>query len=186
MLKLSVLICTLPNRIQFLNKLLEILSPQMTDEVELIYLGDNKKISVGEKRNKLIAIANGEYISFIDDDDIVAEDYVQEILNGIKLKPDVFCFGAYRHQDGKKDRAVEYSLKFLKDRNTPSLYERLPNHLMVWKKSIVCEFEHLNYGEDGLWAKKMKEIAKTQQRTKRILYQYYFDSKTTETQSFLK
>ena len=34
------------------------------------------EMSVGEKRNKLIHMAKGEYFSFIDDDDLVSESDV--------------------------------------------------------------------------------------------------------------
>ena len=37
-------------------------------------------MSVGEKRNKLIHMAKGEYFSFIDDDDLVSEEYVDQGL----------------------------------------------------------------------------------------------------------
>ena len=37
-------------------------------------------MSVGEKRNKLINMAKGEYFSFIDDDDLVSEEYVDQVL----------------------------------------------------------------------------------------------------------
>ena len=39
---------------------------------ELLVFG--AEMSVGEKRNKLIHMAKGEYFSFIDDDDLVSEE----------------------------------------------------------------------------------------------------------------
>ena len=54
------------------------------DKVELLVLIDNKKRTLGAKRNEMIGLAKGEYVVFIDDDDLVSEDYVESILEAIK------------------------------------------------------------------------------------------------------
>lgn len=182
-MKLSILICTIPARVNnYLSPLLSSLEPQLTDDVELLYLGDNKRRTVGAKRNSLINLAQGEYICFIDDDDKVSYDYVETILNN--LGADVICFQAYKHHNGRKDRAVMYSLKFKCDRDRPGIYERLPNHLMVWRKALVVPFKDISYGEDQDWALRMKERAETQMVINRKLYDYYFDEGNTQTQNF--
>lgn len=68
-IKLSILIPTVPRRKAHLERLLATLEPQLTDEVELLVLMDNKKSLIGSKRQKMIDISQGEYIVFIDDDD---------------------------------------------------------------------------------------------------------------------
>ena len=68
-IKLSILIPTVPRRKEHLERLLATLEPQITDEVELLVLMDNKKSLIGSKRQKMIDISQGEYIVFIDDDD---------------------------------------------------------------------------------------------------------------------
>jgi hypothetical protein len=58
-IKLSILVCSIVERTSnFLPNIIDILKPQLTSEVELIVLSDNKVISVGEKRNKLISLSN--------------------------------------------------------------------------------------------------------------------------------
>ena len=115
-MKWSILICTLENRKHFLERLLNILLPQIgeytvdgdvyTGSVEIRILSDNKEMSVGEKRNKLIHMAKGEYFSFIDDDDLVSEEYVDQVLRKLRKNPDVVTFWGYRFHNGKKDRLV--------------------------------------------------------------------------------
>jgi hypothetical protein len=86
-----------------------------------------------------------------------------------------------------KDREVVYSVAFEKDENGFP-YKRIPNHLMVWKKSLVAHipFDEVNYGEDSSWAVKVQQakVIRRPQTSKKILYHYYFNQKTTETQKF--
>ena len=89
--KLSILICTIIERKNLLNRLLNILNKQKTDDVEVLVESDNKQISIGEKRNKLLNKAVGDYVAFIDDDDLVSDDYVKKVLQAIESKPD--CCG---------------------------------------------------------------------------------------------
>lgn len=84
------------------EKLLEVLEPQLTDEVEALLTDDGchenrldkfKKIKITHleenkgqtyARNIAIESAKGEYLAFIDTDDMIAPDYVETLLNAIK------------------------------------------------------------------------------------------------------
>jgi hypothetical protein len=48
--------------------------------VEHLILSDNRKRSIGAKRQALLDIARGQYIAFVDDDDDIADGYVEELL----------------------------------------------------------------------------------------------------------
>ena len=187
-MKLSILVLTTPKRLStFLPKIVTELCLQAEGkDVEVLWLGDNYKRTVGAKRNALIEICKGEYFCFVDDDDWVVSDYVTTILQGLQDKPTVFCFGAYRHHNGKKDREVRFGVEYKTDKNSTGAYFRIPNHLMVWNKKSVegVRFEELNFGEDSKWAMEVLKLIKKQSRTRKILYQYYFNSSTTETQNF--
>ena len=196
-MKWSILICTLENRANFLTRLLDALVPQLgssvqggsgnykvitSENVQICILSDNKQMSVGEKRNKLIEASDGDYVSFIDDDDMVSPEYVQSVLRALKQQPDVVTFWAFRYHNGNKDRRVDYDIKYQQDLNPPQKYERLPNHLCVWKKSLTLPYKEISYGEDADWAQRMKGRALTQVKIDKILYHYYFNQLTTETQ----
>jgi glycosyltransferase involved in cell wall biosynthesis len=83
----SILIAAIPERYHsahgLLHSLLEQQSVARMQDVELIYCMDNRRRCVGAKRNDLLAMAKGEYVSFVDDDDEVASDYVQKIYRAI-------------------------------------------------------------------------------------------------------
>jgi glycosyltransferase involved in cell wall biosynthesis len=46
-------------------------------DIELIAFFDNKKRTIGKKRDEMLDLAKGEYLVFIDDDDRIAPDYVK-------------------------------------------------------------------------------------------------------------
>lgn len=197
-MKLSILICSLYERKIRLEHLLEILLPQIGEfsfqpgdvshytgeKVEILICTDNKELKVGAKRNKLVESAKGDYVSFIDDDDIVSGEYVHSILNATKFSPDVINFWAYRFHNGKRDRRVDYDIKYDCDKDRPNIYQRMPNHLSVWKRSLVLPYKEINYGEDAEWAARMKGKALTQRKIDKILYSYLFDQDVTQTQNF--
>jgi glycosyltransferase involved in cell wall biosynthesis len=91
-IKLSILIPSVLSRYEKLGRILDQLKPQITDEVEVVVHTDNKKISLGDKRNKLLSLANGEYIVMIDDDDRITEDYVFELLKAIESGAECICY----------------------------------------------------------------------------------------------
>lgn len=189
-MKLSILICTTETRVNtFLPTIIDELSNQAKGlPVEILYLGDNKKRSVGQKRNDLIGLAQGEYFTFVDDDDRVAPTYVQDIVKQIDKKPDLITFYAFRVHNGKPDRIVMYDFRYPKDENKEGRYQRMPNHLMCWRKEAVKDFKFIstNYGEDSDWATRVKRDGKFKKvvEIKKVLYYYDFNIRTTETQNF--
>lgn len=82
----------------YTSELLDCLNPQITDDVEVIIVDDGSKKpfktkyewarvirkrngGVSSARNIGIERSSGEYLSFIDADDLVADDYVQQIIS---------------------------------------------------------------------------------------------------------
>ena len=87
----SILICSLYKRNHYLKRLENILNKQLHNDIEIIYAVDNGEMSIGDKRNKLLNSThdNSEFLAFIDDDDLVSENYVSIILNALYQCPDV-------------------------------------------------------------------------------------------------
>ena len=132
----SILIAAIPERFHsvqpLLYSLLESQSVARMPNVELLYLMDNRRRSVGAKRNDLLAAARGDYISFIDDDDEVATDYVQRIHRAIvetrktEAPADVICFEQHAHlQPHGVRHECHYSLCYYHERS-PEQRRRSP------------------------------------------------------------
>lgn len=151
--------------------------------VEIVICTDEKKLKVGEKRNLLLKAATGSYVSFVDDDDIVSDDYVSELLTAMKSDCDIIVFDVIMYQNGKKMFDVSYDKDYRRDYSEGNQAFRLPNHIMCFKSSIAKghEFMKINYGEDGIWARKVNRRIKTQHRIDKVLYYYYFDTELSET-----
>ncbi len=201
-MKLSILICSINKRQKVLLKMLEVLYTQIgphtikpireknckfyqitSNDVEVLVCIDNKEMRVGTKRNLLISKSSGEYIVFVDDDDIISNDYVASLLKGIKTKKDVILFDVEISINGSKFKKVKYDANYFKDRDLRDHYERIPNHIMCWRRKIVkVNFPNISLGEDAVWSKKMKKYIKSQAKIDKTLYFYIFNQKTTETQ----
>ena len=184
-MKLSILICTVRSRIdEYLPKLLDRLLPQCTKDVQVLWLGDNKTMTVGEKRNKLLDLAMGEYVAFVDDDDMVSEDYIDVLLKGANTGADVFNFVVKCSVNGGEYLPVYYDARFSRNRNLPGKYERLPNHIMCIKRELALKagFPHKSMSEDDEFAKRLHKYIKTQSFTGDVLYYYTFSHQTSETQ----
>lgn len=182
--KLSILICTLPSRIFTFAGLITRLKHQVEGlPVELLWLGDNKNMSVGLKRNHLLHTATGEYTCYIDDDDHVPPNYVSAILKAAEFNPDVIAFDAEISENDGPWKRVVYDKDFPGDRNFPDHYERWPNHLTPVKRGIALSvgFPNKSSHEDFDFAKGIHELIKTQVRIPEILYYYDYSSERSET-----
>ena len=91
-MKLSILICSLEDRLVQLQQLrTKLIDQSDMDVVEILTETDAGEMHTGAKRNKLLLQAKGDYIAFVDDDDMVSDDYVSKILKAIETNPD--CCG---------------------------------------------------------------------------------------------
>ena len=210
-MNLSILVCSLQKRLTLFANLCEHLQNQAAkypNEVEVLWLGDNKTMSVGEKRNKLLSLAKGDYVCFVDDDDWVADDYIDEILKGIEQKPDCVCFNAIYTSDtaaahpkplpsrgalkvlpneegrGGAGILVEYSLRNLLNVDEPGKPRlRVPNHLIPIKREYALKtmFLEKSFGEDTDYGLRVRRLLKTEYRIEKPLYHYRFSATTSET-----
>lgn len=179
---LSILICSLKDRANTLGVLLENIYRQIGDSpVEVLVLTDNKKRTTGEKRNNLLQISNGEYIVFIDDDDIVYDNYVSEILKAIQTKPDcVSTVGHYSIDGGQK---ITWKLsKDFTDHDRGILYRRT-NHLSPVKRelALLAGFPKISNAEDKAYSEALNKYLKTETFIDDPIYHYDY---RTENKSY--
>lgn len=171
---LSVLICSLHNRKASLDKLLERLIPQMNAFTEVIIAADNGEISIGAKRNKLLDSANGEYICYIDDDDLVSENYISRILKALEAKPDCVGIEGMITVGGKNPKKFLHSIRYQVWEEKDGVYLRYPNHLNPIKKLLALQarFTQKNHGEDADYSDRVKPLLKTEVYLDEPIYFY--------------
>lgn len=190
----SILICGLPERYHtvqpLLYSLLEKQSVARLSDVELLYFMDNRRRSVGAKRNALLDAARGEYVSFIDDDDMVADDYVRRIYDAIvatrrQTPPaDVICFGqrATLQPHGVTHEctySIQNKTRELRPTDRPGVFAWTgpPAHTMVWRRAMLegLRFPDRQFGEDVELVDEACKRAKTEIQIAHSLYEYRFD-----------
>jgi hypothetical protein len=150
-------------------------------------LTDNKKRTIGDKRNDLVVASRGEYLAFIDDDDDVGEDYVGDILKAIEFNPDVIVFNEQATLNGENPFVVRPGIEYV---NEPCKkvngkwidIRRRPWHWCVWKSSIAKteRVPDSSWGEDALWVERLFPKVKTQHRIDKILRFYRYDKTKSE------
>lgn len=159
-MSLSLLIPTVPQRKTYLARLLAVLEPQLTDDVELLIGEDDGELTIGEKRNDLILAAYGTYIAFIDDDDMVAPDYVARILRALESEPDAVGFRSIRTVDGKRDTLTIYSHANAVIEQVNGVYMRPIMHLnpVKWDLARKVMFKPMSFGEDTDYAMRLRPL----------------------------
>jgi len=182
MKKWSILIPSVVNRPQLLDRLVSRLAPQVKEfdgGVEVVIFWNNYERQLGELRQLMLVDAQGEYVNFIDDDDLVVEDYVKTIfplLDGV----DYIGFMVDFYSNGTKvNKPVMHSLKcegWYEDSNG---FYRRGVHTNPIKRDIALA--HANYDqsdytskrpEDVLYAKNIDPYLKTEHYIPRPLHIY--------------
>jgi len=181
----SILICTLEGRKEYLERLMQALSPQIKgkeDLVEILGETDDGSLSIGLKRNRLLERAKGEYIAFVDDDDMVSSDYVSKILDALEEGPDVVGMHLIHFDDGNFAGLTYHSLKYRswfenQDKSTGLMrYYRNPNHLNPVKREYALEtrFPEISMGEDKDYSGNLLQYLETKEYITEPIYYYLF------------
>ena len=186
---LSILICSLHSRREkFYKNLITELEKQLKEYknahyIQIVSIIDNKKMTVGHKRNQLIECANGDYLCFVDDDDRVSDDYIKELHTAIQTNDDCICFDVEVKLNKNKPMIAHFG-NYKVNKNLKTHYERMPNHLMAVKTEIAkkCKFPEVNFKEDDIYGFRMAKFIKSIHKINKVLYYYDFNSQTTETQ----
>ncbi len=178
----------LPKILNQLEAQYNFLSVEDKEKVEILTLIDNKKTMVGEKRNIMLFIAQGDYVVFVDDDDRISDDYIKTLLEATKTNSDIITFKAEVSLNGEEPKECIYSMDFETDQNKHNKYYRLPNHICCIKREIALsiKFPSVVYGEDSAYSKLLKPILKTQTFIDKTLYYYDYNDKTTIKQNKLE
>lgn len=178
---LSILLPTVLERQLLFAKLhYHILRQAKGKPVEVIVACDNKEISIGKKRQNLLEAATGEYIVYIDDDDWVADDYVDSILGALESKPDCVGFLIRCTSGGANPRMAKASLKYKRwgenedgFAHTRSPYQKTPVRREL---ALRAGFPDLRYAEDRAYSTKLVPLLKTEEFINKVLYHYRFQN----------
>lgn len=198
-IKLSIIIPAY-NAEPYIEHLITRLKPQITDEVEVLVIDDGSKFpylspydwvkvtrkengGVSSARNKGLDIAKGEYIAFIDADDLVSENYVDTILGKIKAEHFDYCYLSWKTFGGKWNYQVR--LRSVEDKFPPF-------NLCVWnriyKRSMIGDIrfnKNKKVAEDAQFIREVSEDGKKKAYIADYMY-YYRDTPNSLTKRCMK
>lgn len=184
----SILTPSVPERLAKLAALTTRLNLHIGDKpVEHLVLMDNRKRTIGEKRDALLRAARGDYVAFVDDDDAVSDDYVSSILNVIHggphaSGPDVITFHQRATVNGAEGE-IHFGLGNPNEEFKPGdVTKRNAWHVCAWRRAlaILSNFPPVNYGEDWQFASKLCSLAGlTSVHIPRVLHHYIYSDETT-------
>jgi hypothetical protein len=196
-MKFQILILTQRARAEMLLQLLSILEQQISalglnkfDQVDILICEDepgswmrwsdgSSPVQVGEKREAMRQKSQGEYICFLDDDDLIAPNYISSILpllDGV----DQVGFEVKMYSGHELQAPVYHSLKYGKWINPVNgrmglegAYCRDISHINPMRRELALQVPMSGgIGEDCRWAAAMRGKVKTEHYVNSALYYY--------------
>ncbi len=175
MVKLSIII-PFYNTYDLTCELLNELKKQLTSEVEVLICDDsndlrldayadiatifhsNKRQGLSKARNICLDAASGEYIAFIDSDDMISNNYIKVLLKSIdEIHTDIIVFDWM-------------------DKNTKEVCHHPENYAVwkaIYKRKIIPRFhEELWYNEDVPFQEELDKLKCTKDFINNALYYY--------------
>jgi hypothetical protein len=184
-------ILTVPQRKDKLLRLIKTIKDQtlisIANRIELIIVNDDGTRTVGDKRNEVLDKANGKYVCFIDDDDLVSLNYIPKIFN--KLDKEIYdgigFWGLYYVSEKPTmlfNHANINNGHFKKDGKQ---YRPL-NHLNPVRTEIAkaIGFPDKNYAEDADYCDRLLEsgLVQSEYNFDEVMYHYLWSPQETLTQ----
>lgn len=168
-MRLSILICTVHERKQMFDELYRELQRQALtfgDQVQILFKADNKQISVGAKRQKLLEESIGDYVLYCDDDDLVYPCFVSDIMTAIESNPDCVGIQIDMTTNGEKPQLCCHSLRYPEWANNRDGYDYVRNvtHRNPVKRELAIQvgFEDMRFGEDKKFSDRVTKLCQTE------------------------
>lgn len=177
-MKWELLCLTQPSRWRFLTRLKAVLKPQLEEfpDVTFTVAECSRVHDLGTNRQMMIDASVGEYVNFIDDDDLVPPNYVRKIrplLDGV----DYIGFQLQMFTDGVKQIPTFHSLKYPTWNGDKDGWYRDISHLNPIRRELAIQSPMSGpAGEDCRWAEKLRQlgIVKTEHYVDEVMYLYYW------------
>lgn len=185
----DILTTTIPQRHAQLCRLLGCLDKQMQPGVRMLVYRDDPgdpggALTNGAKMRALTEASDADYVCNIDDDDLVAHDYVPRIMEALQSEPDYVGFPVAYYLDMVPQSRVEHSLKYDRWFELQGLLCRDISHLNPIRRELALMGDWTpalpgnpagGHGADRFWAKAIREtgLCKTEVWIPDVMYHYF-------------
>jgi len=163
MVDISILIPTMKVRERLFQQVLAEVQRQIREtpeiRVEVLWESDNGELTLGQKRNVLMDRCSGKYHCFIDDDDVIARDFLKTFIPMIRTTIDYDCasFVGAHYMKGKFNKLFHHSLEYPEWDERPDRFIRSVSPMNMIKTSIVREVRYadIRNTEDHEFSKRL-------------------------------
>lgn len=160
---ISILIPTMKSREKLFHQVLAEVKRQIREtpeiNVEVLWESDNGEMTLGQKRNVLMDRCQGKYHCFIDDDDVIAPDFLKIFVPMIRSSVDFDCasFVGAHYVRGKFNKLFHHSLEYSEWAEFPDRYIRSVSPMNMIKTSIVRQvrYKDIRNTEDHEFSKRL-------------------------------
>ena len=183
MITWEILIATLCDRAELLGTLLAALLPQVDaarGAVRVTAYQNQGERPLADIRQALVESADAQYVSFIDDDDMVPDDFVSTILpllDGV----DTVGWRMQYYVDGVPAKPTFHSLRYGGWWEDETGWYRDVSHLNPVRLALArrCDFR-VELPEDWGWVQQMQKLVTTEHCTDDDKIMYHYRHSTSE------
>jgi len=189
---LTIMIPTTVDRDEMYESLVAELVAQMAEQrlelnkdIEIVSIRDNKEISVGLKRQRLLEMARGIWVVGFDSDDYPHPDYIHDIWGVLYTNPDIDHVGFIEDCDidGQKSKSI-FSIKHKSWDDKEEGYDQVrcanPKSVIRRTKALEVGYEDSRFGEDRVFSEKVTPLLSSEVFIPKPLYQYRYISTPNE------
>lgn len=179
----TILIATLSRRRAEFSRLLTGLLPQVDavgGQVTVEALWNHGERPIAVLRQALLEHATAEYVSFVDDDDVVAPDYVARILPLL----DGVDYVGFLVDVPFAGRVACHSLRFDSWSDDPQGIYRDISHLNPVRRELAIQGKFtadaaaLSWAEDQVWAAQMRPVLHSEHFVDNVMYHYLAEGRS--------
>jgi hypothetical protein len=169
----DILIASIAHRTDQLDALLDHLKGQLRPGVGVIVYRDNREQLYGPKCQALYDASTADYVSMLDDDDWVADDYIPAVKKALRQKPDYVGYRVLYTEHGVPQQPVIHSLRYNGWLNDGQALCRDICHKNPVRRDLAVQ---ARWGGDGgadiVWADQLRGLVKDEVFIDRELYHY--------------
>lgn len=162
---LSILIPTMKPRERLFRQVLAEVQRQIREtpeiRIEVLWESDNGELTLGQKRNVLMDRCTGRYHCFIDDDDVIARDFIKTFVPMIKSGIDYDCasFVGAHYMGGKFNKLFHHSLEYSTWDERPDRFIRSVSPMNMIKTDIVRQvrYKDIRNTEDSEFSFRLRD-----------------------------
>ena len=184
----TIMVPTIGERRHLFERLMGVLLPQLdahAGRVRVLARFSNGAPRLTQIRQEMVLATDAEYVSCVDDDDLVPEYFVDEVVSALASRPDYVGWDVQCYSDGFPTAISHHSLKYGKWWNEDNKYFRDISHLNPIRTELarLADFRKTKLGqaEDRAWVAQLRRTGRVRSEVTipRIMYHYLFSTSRT-------